>query len=312
MAHHTSRTSGRTLVTGWFSFPHGEATAGDVLALWRVQEVLDGVAAPYDVAWSPRFRPGALSLADARPYDYTQLVFVCGPLHGPDIAALHRRFTHCHRIAVGTTVLDPDDPAAAGFHQILARDGAHPAHATQDLAARAPDRGAGRVPVAGVVLTQGQREYGERRLHAAVAATVYRWLARTACAPVLLETRLDRGDGRLCQDPGQFLSVVERVDAVVTDRLHGLVLALRAGVPALALDPVRGGAKVTAQARACRWPAVVPGECLTEDTLDTWWAWCLGEGRHTARRRRQTMATASDAADELRAALPEVVRPRGR
>ena len=36
--------------------------------------------------------------------------------------------------------------------------------------------------------------------------------------------------------------LVSRLEVVVTTRLHGLVLALRAGVPALAIDPAAGRA----------------------------------------------------------------------
>jgi Polysaccharide pyruvyl transferase len=38
--------------------------------------------------------------------------------------------------------------------------------------------------------------------------------------------------------------IVGRLDFVVTMRLHGLVLALKHGVPALAVDPVADGAAV--------------------------------------------------------------------
>ncbi len=118
--HEQSRTAPRrVLLTGWFSFRDGEATAGDVLALHRVETVLRGSGTPYDVAWSPGFRPDALHLDDVRPHDYTHLVFVCGPLHGPQVEELHRRFAHCVRIAVGTSVIDPEE-AVTGFHRVLA------------------------------------------------------------------------------------------------------------------------------------------------------------------------------------------------
>lgn len=156
--HEQSRTAPRrVLLTGWFSFRDGEATAGDVLALHRVETVLRGSGTPYDVAWSPGFRPDALHLDDVRPHDYTHLVFVCGPLHGPQVEELHRRFAHCVRIAVGTSVIDPEEPAVTGFHRVLARDA--PGRApTEDLAARAP--AVPPRPVVGVILTHGQHEYG--------------------------------------------------------------------------------------------------------------------------------------------------------
>ncbi|MGP4113610.1 polysaccharide pyruvyl transferase family protein [Streptomyces sp. 4N509B] len=292
----------RALLTGWFSFADGEATAGDVLALRRVEQVLDERGVPYDVAFSPRFVPDGLTLDDARPEDYALLLFVCGPLHGPQLAELHRRFAGCRRVAVGTSLVDPADPAATGFHTVLARDGRAGAVPGRDLSLRGP--APGRPPVVGVLLTHGQGEYGGRRLHDAVAGTVTDWLAGAACAPVVLETRLDPADGRLCGTAEELLSALERMDVVVTDRLHGLVLALRVGVPPIAVDPVRGGAKVTAQARALGWPAVLPGETVDAKALDTWLRWCLTHGRYTARQRLTALAGAPDPADDLRAVLP--------
>ncbi|MEU0051818.1 polysaccharide pyruvyl transferase family protein [Streptomyces sp. NPDC006309] len=272
-------TPRKLLLTGWFSFLHGEATAGDVLALDRVRDVLGRAGVTHDVAWSPGFRPGALHLEDVRPEDYSHLVFVCGPLHGRQIEDLHRRFAHCVRIAVGTSVIAPDSPAVTGFHRVLARD-AGTAEPGRDLAARAPALPPR--PVVGLVLTHGQHEYGRQRRHGQVAEQVTRWLAAKDCARLEIDTRLDIRDWRLCATPAQLEAVLTRLDLVVTDRLHGLVLALRAGVPALAVDPVEGGAKVTAQARACDWPALVPAERLDQPRLERWWHWCLTSGRVTA------------------------------
>ncbi|GGL81762.1 polysaccharide pyruvyl transferase [Streptomyces fumigatiscleroticus] len=300
----------RVLVTGWFSFLHGEATAGDVLALRRVEEVLREAGLPYDVVWSPGFRAGAPHFEDVDPAAYTHLVFVCGPVHGPQVEEVHRRFAHCVRVAVGVSVVDPGSPAVTGFDRVLARDGTG-AEPTPDLAARAPEPPAR--PVVGVVLTHGQHEYGRQRRHEEVAAALTGWLAGKDCARLELETRLDAHDWRLCGTPAQLEAVLTRLDLVVTDRLHGLVLALRAGTPALAVDPVAGGAKVTAQARACGWPALVPAERLTEETLERWWEWCLGAGRERARRAGagfRAADAAADGADALVAALG--ARPAGR
>ncbi|MDN0200645.1 polysaccharide pyruvyl transferase family protein [Streptomyces sp. S.PNR 29] len=271
----------RILLTGWFSFLDGEATAGDVLALHRVQDVLGRAGHAYDVVWSPGFRADGLHFEDVDPQAYSHLVFVCGPVHGPQVEELHRRFAHCVRIAVGTSVIDPGSPAVTGFHRVLARD-APDVEPTKDLAARAPALPV--PPVVGVVLTHGQQEYGRQRRHAEAAEEITRWLAGRDCARLELETRLDAHDWRLSATPAQLQSVLARLDLVVTDRLHGLVLALRAGIPALAVDPVAGGAKVTAQAHACGWPALVPAERLDVRHLERWWDWCLGPGRETARR----------------------------
>ncbi|MGW4573995.1 polysaccharide pyruvyl transferase family protein [Streptomyces tendae] len=295
------------LVTGWFSFLHGEATAGDVLALARVEQVLREAGLAYDVVWSPGFRADGTHFDDVDPAAYSRLVFVCGPVHGPQVEEVHRRFAHCLRIAVGVSVVDPDSPAVTGFHRVLARDAAGTGPGV-DLAARAPALPA--VPVVGVVLTHGQHEYGGLRRHEEVAAGLTRWLAGRDCARLELETRLDAHDWRLCGTPAQLEAVLARLDLVVTDRLHGLVLALRAGVPVLAVDPVEGGAKVTAQARACGWPALVAAERLAgqsaEGVLEHWWRWCLTDGRARAARIGAGFRAADpvpDPADGLVAAL---------
>ncbi|MFD7701293.1 polysaccharide pyruvyl transferase family protein [Streptomyces caelestis] len=295
----------RVLLTGWFSFRDGEATAGDVLALRRVEEVLRGAGMAYDVVWSPGFRPEALHFDDVRPGDHSHLVFVCGPLHGPQVEELHRRFAHCVRIAVGTSVIDPDGAAVTGFHRVLARDapGSEP---SEDLAARAPAVPAR--PVVGVILTHGQQEYAGQRRHGQVAELVTRWLAGKDCARLELETRLDTRDWHLSATPAQVQSVLARLDLVVTDRLHGLVLALRVGTPVLAIDPVAGGAKVTAQARACGWPALLAAERLDARRLERWWDWCLTSGRVAARQMRDVFreGRVPDGADRL----VEVLAPR--
>jgi hypothetical protein len=285
----------RVLLTGWFSFLDGEATAGDVLSLEAVRSALADV--PHDVAWSPVFRPGELTLDDADPRTYTHVVFVCGPLHGPQLRGLHERYAGCRRIAVGVSVIDPGDPAVTGFDVILPRD-APDAGVRRDLAALP---GTSPVPVAGIVLAPGQEEYGAARRHDDVHERLTSWLAGLDCARLVLDTRLDHDDWRSFGTADQLLSAVARLDVVVTTRLHGLVTALRCGVPALAVDPVSGGAKVAAQARAWEWPALLTADELSEDALDHWWHWCRGpEGRATAARAR---TPDTSLLDDLRTAL---------
>ena len=116
-----------------------------------------------------------------------------------------------------------------------------------------------------------------RRRHEQVHKTLLNWITDVDCARVGLDTRLDSADWRHCASPDQFSSLVARFDVVVTTRMHGLVLALRSGVPVLAVDPVAGGGKVTAQANALGWPAVIPAEEVCPEMLDHWWSWCLSD-----------------------------------
>ncbi|MDR7300243.1 polysaccharide pyruvyl transferase family protein [Haloactinomyces albus] len=286
----------RVLITGWPSFLHGEATAGDVAAMERVTAEVAAAGIPCESAWSPGFAPDALSLDEASCTDYTDVVFVCGPAHGRQVRELHRCYARCRRLAIGVSIVDHHDPAVTGFHAVLARDGPG-TEPTRDIAL---GRGAPRAPVAGVVLAPGQPEYSGRRLHDSVHECLGSWLARLDCAPLPLDTRLDSRDWRLCSTPEQFTSLIARADVVVTSRLHGLVFALQQGVPALAVDPVSEGGKVTAQAAAWDWPAVVSAENLvngeesTSALLDRWWSWCLSpEARALAGRRAETGADPS-------------------
>ncbi|MFN2494288.1 MAG: polysaccharide pyruvyl transferase family protein [Pseudonocardiaceae bacterium] len=281
----------RILLTGWPSFVCGEATAGDVLSMERVHRALGEAGLSVEVAWSPVFRPGALSLDDADPDRYTHLVFACGPAHGAQVRLLHSRFSRCRRIAVGVSVIDPTDPAVTGFDRVLARDG-EVAPGRRDLSASAPTR---TVPVIGVVLAPGQPEYGERRRHDTVHQRLATWLAEQDCVRIPIDTRLDPRNWRHAATPDQLDSLFGRLDAVLTTRLHGLVLALRLGVPVLAVDPVAGGGKVSAQADAWTWPALVTAEGLVSRTLNSsaalshWWRWCLStQGRALAAERAAT------------------------
>lgn len=260
----------RVLVTGWPSFLHGEATAGDVLSMRRVRDALDGAGVDADVAFSPALHPEAVHLDDTDPGDYTHVVFTCGPVHGEQVEWLHRRYAGCRRIAVGVSVVGPASGAVAGFHRVLARDGLGPPQTDLSFVA-------GTVPTAvvGVALAPGQHEYGGRRRHERVHKVLVNWVAGRDVAPVPLDTRLDTADWRHCATPDQFVALLGRLDAVLTTRMHGLVLALRAGVPAIAVDPVSGGGKVTAQAHALGWPALVAAEHVCPETLDHWWRWCV-------------------------------------
>lgn len=243
----------RVLVVGWSSVLHGEATAGDVLSMGAVAEAVAGAGIAVDTAWSAVMRPaGGLALDDADPAHYTHLVFACGPLHGTPVRELHDRFPGAVRIAVGVSVLDPHDPAVTGFAHVIARDTLG-SGGLRDLAARPVVTD---VPVVAVFLTHGQQEYAQRRRHDTVSGVLGGWLRGRDLACLDLDTRLDPRDWRLAGTAAQVESVIRRVDAVVTTRLHGLVLALKNGVPAVVVDPVSGGAKVTAQARAWDWPVL--------------------------------------------------------
>lgn len=253
-------SAGRVLVGGWFSLDDGGATAGDLAALDVVRSWLDETGCDHDVALAPAFGHGVQWRA-VRPADYATLVLVCGPV-SPRLATwqLVTRFASCRLVAVDVSVVD--EPEAYGrFAAVMARDGA--GEPLPDLAFATS---LGRIPVVGVVRVHAQFEYGERGRHTDVDRLIAEHLASRPLVTVPVDTQLDANLGGL-RDASEVVALIAKLDAVVTTRLHGLVFALRAGVPAAAIDPVSGGAKVAAQARAVGWPHVVTADALDDDAL---------------------------------------------
>ncbi len=68
---------------------------------------------------------------------------------------------------------------------------------------------------------------------------------------VPIDTRLDTNSSRL-RSAAEVESLIARMDLVITTRLHGLVLALKNGVPAVAIDPIPGGFKIERHPGTCQ------------------------------------------------------------
>jgi hypothetical protein len=230
-----------------------EVTAGDLLARDTVVAWMHAAGLPFDVAVSESFRrPPEVALEAADPARYDDLVFVCGPVGGDAVTRLFDRFAACRRVAIGVSVVDATtrlEPLT-----VIPRD--CDTRTDPDLSLWAP---VAERPVVGVIRAHAQPEYGHRQRHDDADAAIDRLLARSDVAPVSLDTRLDPEGPEHCGTADQLMSALGRVDAVITTRLHGLVLALKAGVPVLAIDPILGGAKVTGQAHAPGAGRAVPG-----------------------------------------------------
>jgi len=270
----------RVLLTGWFSFPGMGATAGDLLARDVVARWLAESAFPFDVAHCAAFE-GGVDIESADPSAYSHVIFVCGPIgNGPPIQEFLERYAHCRLVALDVSLLQSLDDWNP-FDLLIERDSEHTQRPDFSLAADLES-----TPVAGIVLAHRQLEYGSRGRHPEADGAVWRLVERRGLAPVEIDTCLDPNTTRL-RSRAMVTSLIARMDVVVTTRLHGLVLALKQGVPALAIDPIAGGAKVSAQARALAWPAVVDADELADDALDRVLDYCLsGEARARAIQSR--------------------------
>ncbi len=268
----------KVLVTGWFSFEHGEATAGDLMARDVACGWLERAGRSYEVALSPAFG-GGVDCWSVDPAAYSEVVFVCGPARGGQIERLRRRFAGCRFVGLDVSITAASDDR---FGALIERDG--PATARPDISFLARTEA---MRVAGLVLAHPQPEYGDRARQGEVHAAILRALhARRLCV-VPFDTRVDP---RRESFPGAFRTsdeveaLVARLDLVVTTRMHGLVHALKNGVPAVAVDPISGGAKVSAQAEAVGWPAIVTADELSGAALEEALDFCLTQEAQRAAR----------------------------
>jgi polysaccharide pyruvyl transferase WcaK-like protein len=130
------------------------------------------------------------------------------------------------------------------------------------------------VPIVGVILVHHQPEYGARARDREVSAAIERLLASREVSSVHIDTRLDSNTTAL-RTPVEVEALIARMDAVITTRLHGLVLAIKNGVPVLPIDAVAGGAKVQRQTRTIQWPVVFTADTLTDNALREAFDYCL-------------------------------------
>lgn len=267
----------KALVTGWFSFEQMGATAGDLLASDVVCDWLSRIACPYDVALASPFA-GGVDWQQVDPATYSHLVFVCGPLgRSPQIVDFLGRFAASRLVGVNLSLLEPLQDWNP-FHLLLERDSSRAARPDLSLASNAA-----RVPVIGLVLIDSQPEYGEQDVRNLANEALLRFAGARDLAVVRIDTRLDSNSTGL-RTPSQVESLIARMDVVLTTRMHGLALALKNGVPVVAVDPVSGGAKVLRQARTLGWPCVFSADTVSEAGLAQAFDFCRTEQARAAAR----------------------------
>ena len=251
----------KALVAGWFSFEQMGATAGDLISRDVVLDWLVRAGRAYDVALAAPFA-GGVNWREVDPADYSELVFVCGPFgNGPPVSELLRRFSGARLVGVNLSLLQPLDEWDP-FDLLLERDSSRGSNPDLVFLGRPAS-----TPVVGLVLIHEQPEYGTRDAHVAANAALERLLATRDVAAVRIDTRLDEANQGGLRTAAQIETLIGRMDVVLTTRLHGLVLALKSGVPVVAVDPVRGGAKVSRQAATLGWPHVLAAETLSDAAL---------------------------------------------
>ncbi len=257
----------KAIVVGWFSFENGHATAGDLLTRDLACDWLKQAGLAYDIAVAPPFDDG-IQLSSVNPADYTHAVFVCGPFEQGELEAeFFERFGSCRLIGLNLSMRLPLETWNP-WDLLIERDSSANAHPDMAFLSRSAH-----VPVVGVCLVE---EYPGAMVAEAHAA-IHRLISSRELAVVHIDTRLDHNSTGL-RTPAEIESLIARVDVMVTTRLHGTVLALKNGVPAVVIDPEAGGAKIKRQAETIGWPVAFDVETVTDDMLQNALAFCLSDG----------------------------------
>lgn len=291
----------RILVAGWFSFEQMGASAGDLLARDVLCSWLAHDGCAYDVALAPPFT-GGIDWRSADPSVYSHVIFVCGPFgNGPPITEFLEHFAGRRFIGLNLSMLQNVEEWNP-FELLLERDSSRAAR--PDLAFLAPRPN---VPAVGVILVHHQPEYGARARDREVSAAIGRLLAGREASVVRVDTRLDTNTTAL-RTPAEIEALIARMDVVITTRLHGLVLAIKNGVPALAIDAVARGAKVQRQASIIGWPVVLTADEVTDNALREAFDYCLTpRAREDANRcRREAMSALEDVRGRLLSTLADM------
>jgi len=290
----------KTLVMGWFSFEQADATAGDLIAKDVVCEWLESAGRTYEVALAAPF-DGGVSLDSIDPGDYSHVIFVCGPFFKNNLL---RRFERSKLVGVNLSMVEPVEEWNP-FDLLLERDSSQISRPdiTFLAAGQSPLREPGDGPAIGVVRMDPEEVPADSGHHEAANRAIGRILDSREGASSI-DTRLDIPNRSGLRTPKEVEGMIASMDLVLTTRLHGLVLAIKNRVPAVAVDPIPGGGKLIRQAHSIGWPLVFGADAPKSD-LERAFDLCLTDEAVAMAERSRKVAL--DALADTRASFIEAM-----
>ena len=254
----------KTLVTWWGSLQGGGETAGDLLSVMSVCRELDKLKFPYDVAsrYNYEVLKKQVDWLNIDPNKYDQLVFVCGPIifENSSFRQLLEKFQHCKKIALGVSGVPSNSQfPSLNFDKYLSRDGYDGYPNSLDLALNSlkdlhvqSTSSQSNKPVLGLCLRGSQREYGQGNcLSNNVQIMIDGVVDHFKFSTQNIDTKLSEN-----QSPFEAYDKLGASDIIITTRLHGALLSLARGIPFIAIDQIKNGAKVSQQLQLVDWPFV--------------------------------------------------------
>lgn len=243
----------------WGALDRGGETIGDLFALRRVAKLAathcEEVVVLSKVAYA-ELQDIAMVMSDwssLAPQRQDALIFACGPIiqGSSSFRDLIYTFRDCRKIGVGLSVLPQSSTDFwQPFDQLIARDGV--VGSVGDLAFSSRSSSYDPAGPLGICLRGAQREYGVGMcLHKRAAELANLAIEEADRSHVYLDTRL-HGDPAAAE---RIINEFASCAVIFTTRLHGCLLALSLGIPFIAVDQIKGGAKVLSEAARLGWGA---------------------------------------------------------
>lgn len=277
------KVGNKTLIVGWFSFEWMGATAGDVIAKDVLCGWLRKIGVEPEVATLHPTRRGEVRTGDVNPHGYQDVIFVCGPIgDGRPLNEFLNRFPHARKFAVNVTLLQTREEWNP-FAGVVERDSSIAVNPDITFAAESLS-----TPVVGLIYVGSQPEYPANR-HQDVERLVAEVARDRDLTLVPIDTVLD-GNRYGLRSSAQIESLIAKMDAVITTRLHGSVIALRRHVPPVAIDSIPGGSKLLQQMRCIGWPLAFDVSSLDAQKLAAALDYALTP---EARKRAEEVAAAA-------------------
>lgn len=255
----------KILLTWWGTLDNGGETAGDLLSVIAISKELCKLGLSHDAATRFPYKglENPVRWEDIDAVDYDKLVFICGPIiyENDSFCRLLEKFDHCKKIAVGVSGLaDTFGDATVNFDKILSRDGFDNHTHNIDLSLNQLPYNSGRFLIKeqksgkltlGLCLRGKQREYGkENCLSDKVDEIIDKLKSNSDFDIKIIDTKLSPSQS----NPMDIYHQFGGCDLIITTRLHGSLLALAHATPFIAIDQIKGGAKVGKQLSLIDWP----------------------------------------------------------
>lgn len=271
----------KILLAWWGALNNGGETAGDLLSVIAISNELHKLGVRHDTATHRLYEEleNPIRWEEVDANDYDKLVFICGPIiyENDSFCHLLKKFDHCEKIAVGVSgLVETSGDATTSFDKILSRDGIDKhthnidlslnmlSHKTGDFLSRKEPSDK---LTLGLCLRGPQREYGkENCLSNRVDDLINKLKSRSDFVIKIIDTKLN--PSRPC--PMGIYDQFGECDLIITTRLHGSLLALAHATPFVAIDQIKGRAKVSKQLALIDWPYSFSVEDITDDAfMDT-------------------------------------------